>query len=213
MVTVVISINKHPATTSSADTHETVDSNNQTFTVHKDYICLVSPFFAAAFTGEFIEGKSQSMHLDDVNPAAFGLLVHWIYYQKFALPTVETKEGKSSADYEKLAQLWILGQRTIMPALQNYVVDVIFGSLSQQDLWDGSNFGSLMELAGENDPQSPLSRMAINAMVYSCTLFFDVQVSSAPPSLSMSIMRGLKLNHSEQKKWDEGIGEKSSYHV
>lgn len=126
---------------------------------------------------------------------------------------METKEGKSSADYEKLAQLWILGQRTIMPALQNYVVDVIFGSLSQQDLWDGSNFGSLMELAGENDPQSPLSRMAINAMVYSCTLFFDVQVSSAPPSLSMSIMRGLKLNHSEQKKWDEGIGEKSSYHV
>lgn len=153
------------------------------------------------------------MRLEDVDPAVFGLLVHWVYHQKFDLPRVEGKEGNFSADYEKLAELWILAQRTLIPALQNHVVDVIFGSLSRQVLWDGSNFGRLMELAGENGPTSPLSRLAINTVVYSCDLFFDAQVSSTPSSLAISIMKGLRVNHDERKSWDEGIGVKSSYHV
>lgn len=153
------------------------------------------------------------MRLEDVDSAVFGVLVHWVYHQKFDLPRLEGKEGKFSADYEKLAELWILAQRTLMPALQNHVVDVIFDSLSREVLWNGSNFGRLMELAGENDPTSPLSRLAINTMVYSCVLFFDAQVSSTPPSLAVSIMKGLKMNHAERKSWNEGMGGKSSYHV
>ncbi|KAG9228230.1 hypothetical protein BJ875DRAFT_478002 [Amylocarpus encephaloides] len=111
------------------------------------------------------------MRLEDVDPAVFGLLIHWVYHQKFDLPRVEGKEGKVSADYEKLAELWILAQRTLMPALQNHVVDIFFGSLSDEVLWNGSNFGRLMELAGENDPTSPLSQLAINTMVYSSFCF------------------------------------------
>ena len=212
MVTVVISTNKSSVTASSQDTCEAIESHNQTFTVHKDYICLASPFFAAAFNGKFMEGESQSMRLDDVDPAVFGLLVHWIYFQKFDLPMVKGNEEEPTADYEKLAELWILGQRTIMPALQNYVVDVVLDSFSQQELWDGSNFGLFMELAAENDLQSPLSRLAINSLVHDCTRFFDAQISSAPPSLCMPIMKRLKLNHRERKSWDRGMGEKSDYH-
>lgn len=153
------------------------------------------------------------MRLEDVDPVVFGLLVHWVYHQKFQLPRVEGKEGKLSADYEKLAELWILAQRMLMPALQNHVVDDIFNSLSEHVLWDGSNFGRLMELAGDNDPTSPLSQLAINTVVYSCALFFDAQVSSTPPSLAVSIMKGLRMNYAERKSWDEGMGGMSSYHV
>lgn len=215
MVTIVISTNRRQAAagTSSHDEPEAFSSEDQIFSVHKGYICLASPVFAAAFNGKFLEGESQSMRLDDVDPAVFGLLVHWTYYQKFDMPIAEGQEGKSTADYEKLAELWILGQRMIMPALQNYVVDIILNSLSEQDLWDGSNFGRLMEVAAENDPQSPLSTLAINAMVYSSAIFFDVQVSSAPPSLAMSIMKGLKLNNTEWKNWDKGMGKNGVYHV
>lgn len=213
MVMVVISTNGCSPAASNHDTCKAVESNNQTFIIHKEYICFYSPFFDAAFNGKFKEAESQSMPLEDVDPAVFGLLVHWVYHQKFDLPRVEGKEGKFSADYEKLAELWILAQRTLMPALQNHVVDVILDSLWRQDLWDGSNFGRLMELVGENDPTSPLSRLAINTMVYSSDLFFDAQVSSTPPSLAVSIMKGLRMNHAERKSWDEGIGGNSSYHV
>ncbi|KAL3424070.1 BTB/POZ domain-containing protein [Phlyctema vagabunda] len=213
MVMVVISTNGCPPAASNHDTCKAVESNNRTFIIHKEYICFYSPFFDAAFNGKFKEAENQSISLEDVDLAVFGLLVHWVYYQKFDLPRVEGKEGKFCADYEKLAELWILAQRTLMSALQNHVIDIIFDSLSKIDLWDGSNFGRLMELASENDPTSPLSRLAINTLVYSCGLFFDAQVSSTPPSLTTSIMKGLKTNHAERKSWDEGIGEKSNYHV
>lgn len=215
MVTVIILTNECSPAASDHDTSKAVDEsfNNHTFTVHKEYLCFYSPFFNAAFNGKFQEASSQSVRLEDVDPAIFGLLVHWVYYQKFDLPTAEGKDGKSTADYEKLAALWILAQRTLMAALQNHVVDVIFDSLSTQVLWDGSNFGRLMELAGENDPSSSLARLAVNTVVYSSVLFFDAQVSLTPPSLAVAIMKGLKVNHVERKGWEEGMGEKSTYHV
>jgi hypothetical protein len=74
------------------------------------------------------------MFLEDIDPVVFCFFVYWVYYQKFDLPRIESKERKFSADYEKLAELWILAQRTLIPALQNHIINIIFDSLSKQDL-------------------------------------------------------------------------------
>ncbi len=47
--------------------------------VPKSLICCYSPFFDAAFNGQFVEGETQSMILEDVESEIFALLVRWLY--------------------------------------------------------------------------------------------------------------------------------------
>jgi BTB/POZ domain len=44
---------------------------SQTFKVYKETLCYYSEFFSAAFNGPFLEGQSQSMTLENVDPAVF----------------------------------------------------------------------------------------------------------------------------------------------
>lgn len=48
------------------------------FTIHKDFLCHYSPYFEAAFNGPLEEGKTQSITLDNIQPAVFGMFVHWL---------------------------------------------------------------------------------------------------------------------------------------
>jgi BTB/POZ domain len=91
-------------------------------------LCYYSPVFNKAFNGVFLEGETQTMTLEDVDASVFGLLVSWLYTGDIA--TRESRQHDNSFKlYQKpiqLAKLWILGERFLMPRLQNRVVDEIF---------------------------------------------------------------------------------------
>jgi hypothetical protein len=87
-------------------------SPQHTFLVHKNTICNKSPFFAAAFdNGNFIKGQTQAMSLEDIEGEVFDLSIELIYTDKIKDP------------YETplmlLAKVWTLGERFLMPVLQN----------------------------------------------------------------------------------------------
>jgi hypothetical protein len=63
--------------------HVDVKPNKETFIVHKNLICHHSPFFEAVFNSSMKEGQTQTMTLEDVESGAFGLLVNWLYTQKW----------------------------------------------------------------------------------------------------------------------------------
>lgn len=79
-----------------------------------------SPFFDAAFSSNMQEGLTQRMTLEDVELEVFGLLAHWIYFQK-----LESNEDMM-LDQITLGKLWIVAQRFLMPRLQNMVMDQLF---------------------------------------------------------------------------------------
>jgi len=54
--------------------------NKATFIVHKVFICHYSPYFDAAFNGDFVEGSTQAMDLEFTSIDAFALFVNWIYH-------------------------------------------------------------------------------------------------------------------------------------
>jgi hypothetical protein len=87
----------------------------ETFYVHKDFICFHSPFFDAAFNGNFAEGQSQVMRLPDVEPATFGFVVEWIYKKSF----------NDKGTIGTAIRVWILADRFLMPTLQNKAMDAI----------------------------------------------------------------------------------------
>ncbi|TVY27944.1 hypothetical protein LHYA1_G003505 [Lachnellula hyalina] len=51
------------------------------FIVHRDFICHYSPYFDAAFNGDFIEAHTQTLDLDEFWPRVFELFINWIYTQ------------------------------------------------------------------------------------------------------------------------------------
>lgn len=96
----------------------------RTFPLYKSILCRQSPFFDAAFNGPFIEGQSQSMALEDVGEEEFGMFVHYVHFR-----TIKGGDGTWSPAYtapiKSLIKLWILGERFLVPQLQNDVLDIL----------------------------------------------------------------------------------------
>ena len=56
-----------------------VGPEERRFNLHKKLLCQRSSFFTKAFEGGFAEAEQSTMRLVDVNIAAFGLFVDWVY--------------------------------------------------------------------------------------------------------------------------------------
>ncbi|KAF1928819.1 uncharacterized protein M421DRAFT_4659 [Didymella exigua CBS 183.55] len=90
------------------------------FSIHTSLLTSQSPYFRAALTGPFVESKSKTITLDDVNPDHFSLLVAWLYTSAVPAPF---KDGKPA--YYTLLHLYSLADRLCMEGLRNAVVDLI----------------------------------------------------------------------------------------
>ena len=56
-------------------------TNRQTFVVYKQVVCHFSLLFRAAFNSSMVEGRTNSMTLENVEARVFGMFVHWLYTQ------------------------------------------------------------------------------------------------------------------------------------
>ncbi|KAH9210161.1 hypothetical protein DL95DRAFT_466063 [Leptodontidium sp. 2 PMI_412] len=99
------------------------DADNHKFIVHKNIVCHHSPFFSAPFNGQFVEGQTQSMMLDDIDPVIFGSFVHWLYHRK-----VEAAIDINLSP-EMLVKFWVMAERFLLPTLQNQIMDRLFEAL------------------------------------------------------------------------------------
>jgi len=76
IVTIILSSKPEPVDASNVTSVQPLKHNLH---IHKDNICYYSPFFDAAFNGNFQEGQTQTMEFDDVDVTAFGVLSGWLY--------------------------------------------------------------------------------------------------------------------------------------
>ncbi|QSZ31468.1 hypothetical protein DSL72_001033 [Monilinia vaccinii-corymbosi] len=122
------------------------------FYVHKEFLTHASPYFSAAFNSGFAESHTQTLHFAESSREIFALLIQWVYKQD--LHPVETFEradrqnlppgiGLSTlqGDYldqylqksqalafehtTQLIDLWFLGDKVLMPTLQNAALRAI----------------------------------------------------------------------------------------
>ncbi|KAH8802265.1 hypothetical protein F5882DRAFT_284797, partial [Hyaloscypha sp. PMI_1271] len=107
------------------------DPEPKRFSVHKETLCYYSPVFNKAFNGVFLEGETQTMTLEDVEASVFGLLVSWLYTGDIAARKSRQHDNSFKLYHKptQLAKLWILGERFLMPQLQNRVVNEIFPAI------------------------------------------------------------------------------------
>ncbi|KAG4428473.1 hypothetical protein IFR05_016042 [Cadophora sp. M221] len=169
------------------------DDNKQTFSVHRSLACAASPFFKAAFESNMIEGTTQTMHLEDVEADVFGVLVHHLYSHELdesSFVIIDDATGEScDFDFLLLARLWKLGERFLMPALQN---DVVIELLEGRD---GVSDERLKKFAvyvcategdpKEDGPQGKLKRLLLEIVAFTeyRSLFTNIM-----PSLSIDMV-------------------------
>ena len=85
--------------------------NSQTWSLPKNLLTHVSPFFAAALNGAFSESNSHKILLPDDDPAAFELFVQWLYIGE---------TGKNSKDHILThVRAWTLGDKLGCPVFQD----------------------------------------------------------------------------------------------
>ncbi|CZT03859.1 uncharacterized protein RAG0_10495 [Rhynchosporium agropyri] len=96
---------------------------SQDFVLHKALITHHSTFFRSAFKSTLAEGTSGIMKLEDVTTEAFGLITHWLYFQKF--PDTPHDDLVSEGQLETLAKVWTAAERFQIPALQNHASGII----------------------------------------------------------------------------------------
>jgi len=97
------------------------------FQVHKDFACHYSPVFRAAFENDrFIEGETQTYTLVDVKQGVFHHLVNWLYSQRLDIDLENLEDEERVESLRDLVELWVLGDRLFIPALQNQAMHLLF---------------------------------------------------------------------------------------
>lgn len=77
----------------------------------KNLLVHISPFFAAALNGSFAEASSKTITLPEDDPAAFEMFVQWMYVGKTG--------RNSTEDIAIHVESWILGDKLGCPVFQD----------------------------------------------------------------------------------------------
>ena len=138
------------------------EERQQTFVAHKELLCHYSPFFENAFNGQFIEAKTQTMEMEDINSDVVGLLIHWLYTQNIEFDE-EDEAPDSVANLLPLAKLWTLADLCLIPTLQNAAATLIHPLLKCAESTAVKEFS---EYAYETEGNIQLKRMIVDKLAW-----------------------------------------------
>ncbi|KAL8783764.1 MAG: hypothetical protein Q9213_004380, partial [Squamulea squamosa] len=95
------------------------EAEKRPFLVHREILCSVSPFFAAALNPsyDFRESRSSTFHLPSARPVDFEYLVQWIYTRTLTHEEVAAPHPA----YFRLIRLWILADELQVEGCKNAI--------------------------------------------------------------------------------------------
>jgi hypothetical protein len=105
-----------------------VGPEREQFTIHKDLLCWVSPFFNNAFNGQSAEASSSTMHLKVEKPSHFKIFVEWLYHGKL---DVEPGEESELSNLYTLVDLYIFSDAIHCNGFKNSIMDQIQDVMSR----------------------------------------------------------------------------------
>jgi hypothetical protein len=168
------------------------------FTVHKAFLCEQSPFFNAAFNGNFKEAHTQSMTIEDADSEAVKLVIGWIYTKEIG----EKRLGvKGVPNIVLLAKVWTLAQRFLMPALQNEAMKMIYVTACGGPEWTIDMFRAFLTFAyAHEDGDNALARFGLQMTLHFMHLFYFEELIAEMPAkmgkdLALAVKRKLRKSN------------------
>ncbi|KAI9737423.1 MAG: hypothetical protein M1834_009577 [Cirrosporium novae-zelandiae] len=120
---------------------ESLGTDRQRYVLHKKVLCSKSDFFRAAFRGPSKEATENKMTLPEESPKAFRMFVSWLYTNSvpvswFSSESASADHIKSAtkSDVETVLELYLMGQKWLIPTLQDKAIDILIGKFSIRPL-------------------------------------------------------------------------------
>jgi hypothetical protein len=177
----------------------------KTFIVHKAFACHYSPVLEIAFSSGFIEGETQTYSIADTQADAFELFVEWLYTQAFkntslqdawnAVKAQEENQNNEELNHQqlRLVEVWILGQKFLVPELQNLALEALVPSLVDSipysifaKVYENTTAGSpLRRLIVDGCSSRSLSGYANHPDVFPRELLLDILIALQPHQRSV----------------------------
>jgi hypothetical protein len=130
------------------------------------------------------------MEFDDVDVTAFGILSGWLYTQK-----IEDSEGELP-DLTTLGRLWILGDRFLIPKLQNIAMDAIYNKL-----YKGEHIEKFCKDASQFiSTGNPLIEAIVDVMVLANPTYFGLHFPLIPSPIAAKIALALKKDQTNERR-------------
>jgi BTB/POZ domain len=129
------------------------------FTVHKNLVCNISPFFRGACSSLFREGVNDVVCLPEQDPEAFDIFLEWMYTGRIgSRPHPPNKESaaESEAWWILVTKLYLLAHYLQSTSFGNEVIDLIGRSVARKQV--------------RKNPQSDTIHLVYNSTVDGCGL-------------------------------------------
>lgn len=158
-------------------------SGNKPFSVHKSLACEYSPVLDAAFTGQFQEGLTQSMDLNDTTPSAAALLLRWMYTGK-----LHDRSNQLPRWYD-LMEFWLLADKLLILEAQNLAMWGIEVARSEEGLVPTDYLAHIYKSTA---PGSPLRKWVIDQVATKSTVHaLETDIREQPQRYTLEILADL----------------------
>jgi hypothetical protein len=176
------------------------------------------------------------MRLEDVKSDIFGMMVHWLYTQEIeeqedmvqSASTTITGDAKPKSDRNAKytdgvlpVKLWILAERFLMPALQNYIVSLLpkLAWWKEDDGVDDENGNRIkiftLYTYESNTGPTILRRLAVEIVVSKVinAETFGKWFRDLPPELMADLMEAMAEELVTQRDWEGKLVDARKYFV
>lgn len=147
------------------------------FKIHKQLLFNSTPYFKAAFDGNFIEAKEQTLDLPEENVIMFKRFQLWLY-TNFIL---EKGEEPMDIDWGTLVELYIFGEMCGIPDLQNAAIDILINKKSKGNIIPTDTFCLVYAKTPED---SSLRRLCVDWMACLARFRSNDRHAPTPPGAS-----------------------------
>ncbi|KAI9675666.1 MAG: hypothetical protein M1817_001033 [Caeruleum heppii] len=145
--------------------------------LHEKLLSHHSPFFASAFGGAFAEAETGKIELLEDDPAAFELLIQWLYSGSMGQkPTAATPKDEAWAFALLCFELWVLCDKFGITKLKNPAMDAYRHSCRQSDQIPSN--GAMMQIYNRTSCGTPFQQLAADITAYEATCS-DVDTDTA----------------------------------
>ncbi|KAH0289721.1 hypothetical protein M436DRAFT_66578 [Aureobasidium namibiae CBS 147.97] len=99
------------------------------FTIPKALLCNSSAYFKAALNRPFIEGQTQTIHLDDEDPSIFQTYVTWLYQGQLDSQDIEEELDDPQDFGLHIAEVMVFADKRDVRELKNDAISMLLSYL------------------------------------------------------------------------------------
>jgi hypothetical protein len=143
--------------------------SKQTFQIYEGLLKHYSSYFKTALKEEWAGEGCRALELPHDDPDVFRAFFNWICNGKLFQQL--TKEGGIPFSYQKICQIYVLGDMRGVPELCNASLDLLYQKTTQLWQFPNTSVHSVYELTRDNDS---LRRMFVDDAV-DCFTFVDMK--------------------------------------